>query len=49
MQAESPEEIPMQKLIVDEEFIPFKHNSLDLVVSCLRLIEFTKHILLIEM
>lgn len=36
-QAEPPEGIPTIKVIADEEFLPFKENSLDLVVSSLSL------------
>lgn len=35
-QAEVSPEVPTHKLIVDEEFLPFKDNSLDIVFSSLR-------------
>ncbi|XP_062593382.1 arginine-hydroxylase NDUFAF5, mitochondrial-like, partial [Saccostrea cucullata] len=36
-QAQVSPEVPTQKLIVDEEFLPFKENSLDVIVSSLSL------------
>ncbi|CAH1791804.1 unnamed protein product [Owenia fusiformis] len=36
-QAVLPETVPVSKVIVDEEFIPFKDNSIDLFVSSLSL------------
>ena len=32
-------EVPTLKAIVDEEFLPFKENTFDIVVSSLRLVQ----------
>lgn len=37
MQSEVSPEVPTYRMVVDEEFLPFRHNSLDIVVSCLSL------------
>ena len=36
MQAEEPENVRTTKMVVDEEFIPFQENSVDIVFSSLR-------------
>ena len=36
LQSEVSPEVPTYRLVADEEFIPFKDNSVDLVVSSLR-------------
>ena len=40
--AEMSPEVPTTKLVVNEEFLPFKDNSLDLVVSSLRYVVIKK-------
>ena len=45
MQSEVSPEVPTYRVVADEEFFPFKDNSLDMVVSSLRWedIKYLKH------